>query len=167
VRSCISSTLRRAPSPVPARFTGAFSDRVENGSLVVEAGIQVERPGRYLIDCNLYDADDRPVAWTRYKGELEAGAATAPLEFFGKVVVDAGARPPFRIGELRGSLYAPGEDPDLVSMRPFEGGYVTANHAGGELLATAWDSPEKRAKIAALERAAATPGAPRIVQAMP
>src|SRR5262249_23940281 len=35
---------------IPARFTGAFRDSLESGSLVIHAGIDVTTPGPYLID---------------------------------------------------------------------------------------------------------------------
>jgi hypothetical protein len=100
-----------------------------------------------VIDCNLFDAADRPVAWTRFKGELAAGVHDAELLYFGKVIVDAGARGPFRIGQLRGARYAPGLDPDLEQMPPFTGSYTTRPYATAEFSDDEWDSPEKRRMI--------------------
>ena len=132
---------------IPARFTGAFSEAVDRGSLVIRAGVEVAVAGHYLIDCNLFDAANEPVAWTRWKGELSAGRQDATLEFFGKVLVDGKARGPFHIGQLRGARYAPGEDPDLEQMPPFLGTYTTRPYPTEAFSDAEYDSPEKRRMI--------------------
>ena len=132
---------------VPARFTGAFEDRVESGSLVVHAGIAVAVAGRYVIDCNLYDASDRPVAWTRAKVRLATGTRDVALAFFGKVLVDQHVEGRFHIGELRGARFDPGRDPDLEQMPPFAGTFTTAAYPRSAFSDAEYDSPEKQRMI--------------------
>jgi hypothetical protein len=132
---------------IPARFTGAFGDAVEAGSLVVHAGVEVTTPGHYVIDANLFDAADQPVAWSRFKGELAAGTQDAELVFFGKVIVDAGAHGPFHLGQLRGARYAPGEDPDLEQMASFTGSYVTRPYPTDAFSSAEYDSVDKQRMI--------------------
>lgn len=132
---------------IPARFTGAFRDAIEAGSLVIHAGVAVDTPGRYVIDCNLFDAADRPVAWSRFKGELAAGVHDADLLFFGKVILDGHARGPFHIGQLRGARFAPGLDPDLEQMPPFTGSYTTAPYPPDVFSDAEYDSPDKQRMI--------------------
>ncbi|HEX3482041.1 MAG TPA: hypothetical protein VHT91_43805 [Kofleriaceae bacterium] len=129
---------------IPARFTGAFRDAIETGSLVIHAGVAVDTPGRYVIDCNLFDAADQPVAWSRFKGELAAGVHDADLMFFGKVILDGHARGPFHIGQLRGARFAPGLDPDLEQMPPFPGSYTTAPYPPDVFSDAEYDSPDKQ-----------------------
>ena len=140
------------PAAIPAIFTGRFSESVERGSLQVRAELEVHKAGHYLIDCNLYAADGAPVAWTRFKGQLEAGLNQVPLEFFGRAIVDSGLDGPYRIGELRGARYAPGESPDMERLPSFGGKFSTAPHRLDEFSDAAWDSPAKQRKIAALTR---------------
>ena len=135
------------PAAVPARFTGRLDDRIDRGSLLVNVGVEVYRSGWYLIDANLYDADDRPVAWARFKGELSSGDQVVPLEFFGKAILDADPTPPFRVGELRGARYVEGRDPDHEQMVPLDGRYETETAELGALSAAPWDSEHKRAKL--------------------
>lgn len=149
---------------VPARFTGSFRDGVEDGSLVIHAGIDVKVPGWFLIDANLHDAQDRPVAWARFKGELAPGAGSIALGFFGKVLLDAGAEPPFSMRELRGARFAEGRDPDLEPMPAHPHAHV-ADCELDELSDAEWDAPEKTAKLEMLEREARDPTAPRITLA--
>jgi hypothetical protein len=132
---------------IPARFTGTFGDTIEAGSLVVHAGVAVDTAGRYVIDCNLFDAANQPVAWSRFKGELAAGVHDADLVFFGKVILDGHARGPFHIGQLRGARFAPGLDPDLEQMPPFAGGYSTAAYPPEVFSDAEYDSAEKQRMI--------------------
>lgn len=137
---------------IPARFTGTFGDAIDAGSLVVRAGVEVTAPGHYVIDANLFDAADQPVAWSRFKGELAAGTQAAELVFFGKVIVDAAAHGPFHIGQLRGARYAPGEDPDLEQMPSFTGSYVTQPYPTRAFSDAEYDSADKQRMIQLLSQ---------------
>jgi hypothetical protein len=153
---------------IPARFTGALRDELEDGSLVIRAGVAVARGGHYLIDCNLYDAQDQPVAWTRAKVELSESSREVELSFFGKVIADQKAKGPFRIGQLRGARFDPGRDPDLEQMPPFTGSYATRAYTADEFSDAEYDSPEKQRMIRFLSeqqergvhQAGATPAPP-------
>lgn len=145
---------------LPARFTGDFADALVDGSLRIDVGIDVIRPGRYLIDANLHDEAGEPVAWARYKAELPAGVGTAPLRFFGKVLVDGGRPGPWRLGELRGQLHTPGAQPDLEPMEPWGTPWFTQAWALSELSAAEWASPRRAARLAALERLPLAPPRP-------
>lgn len=137
--------LQYTPSAgAPATFTGVFSDAIVDGSLVIRAGLDVTMPGHYIIDCNLYDASNAPVGWTHWKGDLAAGGAGADLPFFGKVLVDANAKGPFHIGQLRGARFDPGHVPDLAQIRPFDGSYATRAYATTDFSDVEYDSPEKQ-----------------------
>lgn len=150
----------------PARFTGRLRDTVEEGHLVVYAEIEVERPGLYLIDCNLYGADDTPVAWTRFKGQLDAGATEVPLRFFGKVLRDAPVGGPYAIGELRGARATPDRVPPIAQMAPYTGRYITTDHPREAFSDAEWESPRKQARLRKLAEVAMLPGAPRIGRAV-
>jgi hypothetical protein len=129
---------------VPARFTGAFREAIDAGSLAIHAGIEIATPGHYVVDCNLFDAADEPVAWSRFKGELAAGTHEADLVFFGKVLVDGNAHGPFHLGQLRGARYAPGFDPDLEQIPPFTGAYRTRAYPTDAFSDAEYDSAEKQ-----------------------
>jgi hypothetical protein len=129
---------------IPARFTGAFTESIDAGSLLIHAGVEVTSPGHYVIDANLFDAADQPVAWSRYKGDLLAGTHDADLVFFGKVLVDAGAHGPFHIGQLRGARFAPGLDPDLEQMPAYAGSYTTKPYPTDVFSDAEYDSADKQ-----------------------
>ncbi len=139
-------------SGVPARFTGTFTDEVVDGSLVIHAAVQVATAGSYLVDCNLFDASDEPVAWTRSKVQLATGARTIDLVFFGKVLVDQHASGAFHIGQLRGARFAPDQDPDLEQMPMFAGTYTTRAYKTTDFSDAEYDSDHKRQMIELLEQ---------------
>lgn len=132
---------------VPARFTGTFREEIVDGSLVVHAGISVEKAGWYLIDANLWAADDSPVAWTRYKGNLGPGDKEVRLELFGKVLVDAKSPAPYQLRQLRGARYLEGQEPEVESMPFFAGAYTTRAYPLDRFSAAEWDSDHKREMI--------------------
>lgn len=132
---------------VPARFTGTFREAVVEGSLVIYAGVEVKQAGWYLIDANLWAADGSPVAWTRHKGNLAPGDTEVPLEFFGKVLVDAKLPSPYKLRQLRGARHVERRDPDFENMPFYEGTYTTRAYALDSFSSAEWDSEHKREMI--------------------
>lgn len=107
-------------SPVaPARFTGAVTDRVEDGSLYANVELAVVKPGEYTIEANLF-AGDEPVGYARTDAKLASGRQTAELEFFGKVIADAGFAGPYRLVGLRAYLNTDVIQPELLARSPEE-----------------------------------------------
>jgi len=150
------------PGGIPARFTGAFREAIDHGSLIIYAQVEVARAGWYLIDCNLWDRLDNPVAWTRFKGNLSTGLQEVPLLFFGKVLVDSKSIAPWHIGELRGGLHVPMEDPDVDFMQPFTGSYRTSKYDLAQFSNAEWDSAQKRKKLQLLREYEDDPNAPKL-----
>lgn len=150
---------------IPARFTGQFEEAMEDGSLVIYAGVEAEVDGHYVIDANLYGADDTPVAWTRFKGHLDAGKSQVRLMFMGRVLVESAASAPYRLGELRGIRYAPGQWPDTEHMVPYNDAYMTGEYDISQFSDAEWDSPHKRATIRRLLEAAESGMGPHVFSA--
>ncbi|MAQ18500.1 MAG: hypothetical protein CMN30_27335 [Sandaracinus sp.] len=140
----------------PARFTGAFREEVEEGSLVLYAGVEVVQAGWYNIDCNLWDAEDEPVAWSRYKGGLEPTDTEVRLPFFGKVLRDSGSTPPWHIGELRGARYLEESSPGEQMMVPFDGTYTTRAYELETFSEEPYDDPRRDLIVEALREEAAS-----------
>lgn len=152
---------------IPARFTGHFEEAIEDGSLVIYAGVEAQTAGHYLIDANLYGADDTPVAWTRFKGPLETGANRVRLMFMGRILVENPASSPYRLGELRGARYEPGQWPDTEQMAPYPDTHVTGSYDASQFSDAEWDTPHKRATIRKLVEAAQSGTGPHVFSANP
>lgn len=147
------------PRAVPARFTGMAHDEItEGGALQVIVGVEVYRPGYFVIDANLWTASEEPVAFSRWKGTLGRGTPSVSLSFFGKAIRDRGLAGPYRLGELRGVRVAQGHDPDLEKMTGEVSGYETKAYALEAFSDAEWQSPERERRLEALERATLNPG---------
>jgi hypothetical protein len=110
-----SEAIRIFSTPVdrvPAQLSGDFRDSVDDGSLLVELGVDVRESGFFRFDANLYDRNGEPVAFAMFKGDLEPGENWLPLEFFGKILRDQGAMGPYSIEQIRGYRYLEGQTPD-------------------------------------------------------
>lgn len=116
-------------SRIPARFTDDFRESVSDGSLVLEVGIEVDLPGFYRVDGNLYDAAGRPVAFAAFKGELGRGDRSVPLEVYGKVLRDAGAPGPWTLRQVRGYRFLDGSFPDREIVPEHPGSWQTDAYA--------------------------------------
>lgn len=124
-------TLRLFLTPegrIPARFSGEVDDAVVDGNLRIEVGIDVDQPGEYRIYANLYDGRGTPLAFSGFKGELDRGDDTAPIEFFGRLLRDLGARGPYRVGEIRGYRFIDGEYPDRERIPDLPGRHPTGDY---------------------------------------
>ncbi|MEZ4441994.1 MAG: hypothetical protein R3B72_23070 [Polyangiaceae bacterium] len=155
----------RPTSASPGAFTGRFTSEEVEGSLVVEAEVEVTRAGWFVLDANLWDAEGEPVAWSRAKRALEVGRAWVRFEFFGRVLVERGARAPFRVAQLRGERIALDEEPAELPLDRYEGDYTTPDFPRSRWSDAAWDSPAKRRKLDKLAEIAARGDGPLVVPA--
>ena len=113
---------------IPARFTGEFRDSLSGGSLEVGIGLEIDLPGFYRIDANLYDRFGNPVSFSAFKGNLASGKRFVPIRFFGRVLRDARANGPYRVAQIRGYRFLESEYPDRERIPDFTGQYQTARY---------------------------------------
>jgi len=130
---------------IPARITGEARDFVREGSLVVELGVEIDRPGFYRFDANVYGPGGEPVAYAAWKGDLEPGAQAIPLEVYGKVLRDAGVPGPYTVEQVRGYRFLDGQYPDRENLHDLPGAHTTRSYALGSFTDLRHDSPEELA----------------------
>lgn len=114
-----SASVQYTPSP-HAVLDGEWKDAMDNGSLVVQAGVEATQPGQYKVIASLY-AGDTAIAFAQNSVALPAGRGFVPLTFFGKILHDKALPGPY---ELRFAM--------LFEEFPAEGIYwpgVTVDHA--------------------------------------
>ncbi|MCX8124890.1 MAG: hypothetical protein N3F66_12120 [Spirochaetes bacterium] len=142
---------------IPAKFTGNFRDYIKNGSLYVDVEMDVYRKGYYIIDANLFDRELEPVAYSIEKRELNAGKQWVPLLFFGKVLLDKKAKPPFVVRDIRGYRFIEATTPDPEFMdremiKPYDGEYKTKTSNISGLSDKEFEDEMKRKRIEFLEK---------------
>ncbi len=165
-------------SPVaPAKFTGKFAEKLENGSLVLSVELDVRMPGRYTVEGNLFTTDDRPVAHVRADARLTGGKQMVDLLFFGKIFHDQGAGGSYVLKGVRGIQDTGPLDPELLN-RPvkevekiiettrttepdrrvipwFKESFKTKAYKLEDFSPAEFDSDQKRERIKELEKLAA------------
>ncbi len=135
------------PGRIPARFTGEVRDRLVNGSLRVEIGIDVDQAGFYRFDANLYDRFGNPLSFSTFKGELGRGRQFVPIRFFGRIIAEVGRSGPFTVGEIRGYRFLDGEYPDRERIPDLARRYTTAAYDVGTFSRAEYTSEHKERMV--------------------
>jgi hypothetical protein len=135
----------------PARVEAVVGDSIEEGSLRIDLAIEVARAGHYQLVGRLDDATGRPVALLRFTAGLEAGHQQVPLRAHGRLLRDEDAVPPWTLRDVEGFRLVPGGHPDREVMAIWSGPYRTESRSMDALTDEGWDSPGRRARLAALE----------------
>lgn len=135
---------------VPAEW-GAISDRVADGSLDFVVGLNVKQPGRYVVNARVDDARGQPFALVSFNDELGAGAQSARLRVFGKLLRDGAPAMPLQLRDLQGFLLVPDSFPDRAMLPRQEGVvYKSASHAMKSFSDAEWRSEERDRYLAEL-----------------
>ena len=90
-------------SPIVAgRFTGDFHERLQNGSLLVDAGISVQKRMLCSVSANLYSVDkEAPTHHATRRLIVDPSMKTVTFTFFGKIFRDYGHEGTFRLQDLK------------------------------------------------------------------
>lgn len=158
---------------LPAKFTGVFNERVDEGSLKVRAGLEVYKKGRYLLEANLKDKKNGEyIAYAVFDDTLNSGTHDVEFVFFGKILRDKGLDGPYIITDFRGHRVnlpvdpawftqgaeglkkiqaAKTTEPDKEIVLPYKDEFETRFFDVTNFSKEAWASPEKEAKIRQLE----------------
>ncbi len=136
---------------IPGRFLGRYRDAPQNGSLLVEAAVEIFDAGFYRFDANLFAHDGAPLAFANFKGHLEPGVRWIPLEFFGLLLIDLGASGPYEVRNLRGYRFLDGHYPDRLRLRDATTTYWTHGYALASFSDEEFTSPEKQRVLELLE----------------
>jgi hypothetical protein len=162
---------------MPARFSGVFTDRADDGSLKVKAVLNVFKKGRYHLEANLKDKKNGDyIAYAIFDGNLNAGSQEIEFIFFGKILRDKGLDGPYIVTDFRGHRVNLPIDPDWFSegaaglkkiqaakttepdkelVYPYRDGYETRFYEVETFSRAVWNSPEKMERLKQLEELAA------------
>jgi hypothetical protein len=165
---------------VPAVFLPQFNERLENGSLVIDAFLDVKRECKFVLQANLHSARGEPTHWATVNTVLEPGVHAVPFVFFGKIFHDMGVDGRFTLRDLRGTcenlpfparwLNDPARMDAVVNAKPLEEPllyyipytsltYTTKREYSFKDFSRAeWSSPDKEARLRELEEAARNEG---------
>ena len=180
-------------SPIVAgKFTGAFQERMENGSLLVDAGVSVQKRMMCFVSANLYSADKEvPTHHAERRMIVDPSMKTITFTFFGKIFRDSAYEGAFRVQDLKGQCenfpFAPELFMDTLSHKAelealpsltsvAEPGriyleytnltYQTKRYANSDFSDQEWQSPARTQKLQMLEKAAQQPLDPATLSAL-
>lgn len=129
----------------PATFTGKVREVVEQGSLRLYVGLQVRKPGRYVMSGRVDDEAGIPRFMVEFNEELEAGAREVKFSLFGLLLHDENPDFPLKLRDVEGFLLREQGDPDRELVKALYG-YVhtTQQYTLDRFSEAEWDSDERR-----------------------
>ena len=128
----------------PAVFTRKFREVIEHGSLSIFVGLQVDKPGRYVVTARGVSKEGKVFAFLQVNDELPRGLVEAKLQLFGKLIHDAKAEAPFVLRDVEGFLLRDGTYPDREPMSLLPGdAYTTRVYPLKSFSEADWESEEK------------------------
>jgi hypothetical protein len=172
-------------------FTGNFRERLNNGSLMIDADVSVQKRMACFVSANLYSVDkDIPIQFAQRRLIVDPSMKSISFMFFGKIFRDHGSEGAFRLQDLKAQCenlpYPPEWFMDSLAhqaelqafqtnhqmpMEPariyFEYNtysYVTRRYANKDFSDQEWKSPSKTRKLEALKKMAADLDDPALEQ---
>ena len=87
---------------VAGKFTGDFHERLQNGSLLIDAGVSVQKRMLCSVSANLYSVDkEAPTHHATRRLIVDPSMKTITFTFFGKIFRDYGHEGTFRLQDLK------------------------------------------------------------------
>ena len=134
---------------VPATWTGAVRDVVQDGSLDFILAANVAQPGRYVVSGRVDDANGTPVALVTFNNELGAGAQQVPLQVYGRLLQDQKPVFPLMLHDVEGFLLRPDAYPDRALMPARDGAVATSRkYSLAQFTSANWSSDETQRYLA-------------------
>jgi len=167
---------------VAGSFNGNFTESLVNGSLVIDAGVDVQRRMACFVSANLYSADkEAPVQFVQRRTIVDPSMKSISFTFFGKIFRDYGEEGMFRIQDIkaqcenlpyppewfmdslahRAELQAfrannpPAPEPTRIYFAYNAYSFVTRRYVTNDFSDEEWQSPAKTRKLEALRKVAA------------
>ncbi|PTL79007.1 choice-of-anchor X domain-containing protein [Vitiosangium sp. GDMCC 1.1324] len=129
----------------PATFTGKVREVVEHGSLQLYVGLQVRKPGRYVMAGRVDDEAGVPFAYVSFNEELTAGAREVKFTVFGLLLHDEHPDFPLKLRDVEGFLLRENADPDRELVKSLAGYVHTTQQYGLDRFSPdEWTSEERQ-----------------------
>lgn len=169
-------------SPMTAgKFTGQFQEKLENGSLVINAGVNVTSRMACFVSSNLYSIDKGlPSQHVERRLIVDPSMHSVAFTFFGKIFRDYGHEGTFRLQDLKAqceNLHYPPEwfmdsvahkaelqalqakpaavkEPSRIYFEYNDYTYTTRKYSSNDFSDREWQSPESTRKLTLYNRAA-------------
>ncbi len=129
---------------LPALWTGAIRDVMENGALSFVLPADIRQAGRYVVHGRVDDANGKPFALVSFNDMLAAGPQEIRLTVFGKLVRDQEPAMPLSLRDVDAYLLKENTDPDRALMPRMEGRvHISKTYAMKGFSDAEWQSEER------------------------
>jgi uncharacterized protein DUF4784 len=133
-----------------AYLTGNFRDAIVDGSLAVEAEVDVRLAGRFHLEATLYSGDaHRALAWAQTAGELDPGRHWMSLGYYGLILRERGVDGPYL---LRRVALSTATGMPNAKNRVLENAWRTGTYAASAFTDRPFDDPNLLDTAGRLER---------------
>jgi uncharacterized protein DUF4784 len=135
----------------PLQIVGV-GDGIRDGSLAISLAVDVVEAGVYAFEANLVSGDGMlPIGYSHMNYTLAPGRQSVDLMFFGRMFAQVGVDGPYQVRDIRGQLlFLDGSEQNLWFTYPTP--YLTRAYRRSDFSAAEWDGPEKREKIAIMQK---------------
>lgn len=134
---------------VPATWSGAVREVMNQGSLDFYLKAEMREAGRYNITARAYDATGKPFALLSFNEEVPAGSNDIRLTLFGKLVRDAKPVFPITLRDIDGYVLYESRFPDRAMMPRWpQTAYTSRPHTLSEFADTEWTSEQRQRYLA-------------------
>jgi hypothetical protein len=176
---------------VAGKFTGVFRERIDHGSLVIDAGVSVQKRMACFLSANLFSVDKKiPTHHAERRLIVDPSMKTVSFTFFGKIFRDFGHEGAFRLQDLKGqcenlayppewfidsqvhqaelqefaSTPPPTREPGRIYFAYNQLTYMTHRYHNDTFSNREWTSPERQRKVELLKKAAEDLNSPDLEQ---
>lgn len=130
---------------LPAQWAGKITEAIENGALVFHLPLQVHKPGRYIVNARLDDAQGVPFALLNFNQLLPQGVSEIRFVAAGNLLRDKEASFPMRLRDIDGYLLKEDVDPDRELLPRLEGiAHQSKLYALKAFSDAVWDGEERQ-----------------------
>lgn len=98
------------------RWLPGVTETVAQGSLALDLRLEVQQPGRYVVNGRIDDATGKPIALALFNEELKAGTQTVRLWVHGRLLHDLKPAFPLTLRDVDGFLLRENTFPDRVML---------------------------------------------------
>jgi hypothetical protein len=140
----------------PAHFTEKVREVIEDGSLALYVGVEVEKENSYAVRARLYDSDGNPLVIMTADGQYDANTHEVKFVAFGRALRDLGAKSPFQLRDVEGFVEVPDGHPDRLKVPTWFGPYMTRRYGPNDFSDKEWMNPQKEQFVDQMKKNVAT-----------
>jgi hypothetical protein len=133
------------------RWLPGVTESVAQGALALDLRLEVQQPGRYVVNGRIDDASGKPIAMALFNEELKSGTQTVRLWVHGRLLHDLKPAFPLSLRDVDGFLLRENAFPDRVMLPRLPGNvHRTQSYVLARFSPESWPSEQRDRYLAEL-----------------